>query len=170
MQTTSADLQALSSHGRRLATKSICAFLRTSGTTGYRKRGPSDLPAPVDTIAPSSSTLRSARFLCWANKIGVSTDVNGWIQWRLNSSYAPFRGLLVSHAAAQSRAEQAASSMMAMPNTPPTSTASADAPHIGSSSSGEGDPLVQYVVVRRDLTDALQWPLGAVVAQACHAA
>ena len=29
--------------------------------------------------------------------------------------------------------------------------------------------LVQYVVVRGDLAQALKWPLGAVVAQACHA-
>ena len=31
------------------------------------------------------------------------------------------------------------------------------------------DTLVQYVVVRRDLSKKLGWPLGAVVAQACHA-
>ncbi|XP_026875142.2 putative peptidyl-tRNA hydrolase PTRHD1 [Electrophorus electricus] len=30
--------------------------------------------------------------------------------------------------------------------------------------------LVQYVVVRADLVDALSWPLGAVITQACHAA
>lgn len=30
--------------------------------------------------------------------------------------------------------------------------------------------LVQYVVVRTDLVQRLSWPLGAVVAQACHAA
>uniref|UniRef100_A0A3B3I8Y5 peptidyl-tRNA hydrolase n=2 Tax=Oryzias latipes TaxID=8090 RepID=A0A3B3I8Y5_ORYLA len=30
--------------------------------------------------------------------------------------------------------------------------------------------LVQYVVVRSDLTQKLSWPLGAVIAQACHAA
>ncbi|XP_030054545.1 putative peptidyl-tRNA hydrolase PTRHD1 [Microcaecilia unicolor] len=30
--------------------------------------------------------------------------------------------------------------------------------------------LVQYVVVRRDLQRGLGWPLGALVAQACHAA
>eukprot|EP00795_Rhopilema_esculentum_P014188 gene14188-5193_t len=29
--------------------------------------------------------------------------------------------------------------------------------------------LVQYVVVRRDLMDTLNWPTGAVIAQACHA-
>lgn len=29
--------------------------------------------------------------------------------------------------------------------------------------------LVQYVVVRSDLMKQLQWPLGAVIAQACHA-
>ncbi|KAA0189059.1 Peptidyl-tRNA hydrolase II [Fasciolopsis buskii] len=30
--------------------------------------------------------------------------------------------------------------------------------------------LVQYIVVRRDLMSVLSWPLGAVVAQGCHAA
>lgn len=34
-------------------------------------------------------------------------------------------------------------------------------------SSSAAAPLVQYVVVRSDL--AASWPLGAVVAQACHA-
>lgn len=31
------------------------------------------------------------------------------------------------------------------------------------------DPLVQYVVVRKDLQAELGWTTGAVVAQACHA-
>lgn len=31
------------------------------------------------------------------------------------------------------------------------------------------DPLVQYVVLRRDLWTEKRWPLGSVVAQACHA-
>lgn len=34
---------------------------------------------------------------------------------------------------------------------------------------GMGPGLVQYVVVRQDLFTCLAWPLGAVVAQACHA-
>ena len=29
--------------------------------------------------------------------------------------------------------------------------------------------LVQYVVIRRDLLDIMKWPVGAVIAQACHA-
>ena len=29
--------------------------------------------------------------------------------------------------------------------------------------------VVQYVVIRRDLIDTLKWPVGAVIAQACHA-
>lgn len=29
--------------------------------------------------------------------------------------------------------------------------------------------IVQYVVVRGDLSRTMKWPLGAVVAQACHA-
>lgn len=29
--------------------------------------------------------------------------------------------------------------------------------------------IVQYVIVRGDLIKALEWPLGAVIAQACHA-
>ncbi|NP_001090397.1 peptidyl-tRNA hydrolase domain containing 1 L homeolog [Xenopus laevis] len=30
--------------------------------------------------------------------------------------------------------------------------------------------LVQYVVLRKDLQTGLGWPLGALIAQACHAA
>lgn len=30
--------------------------------------------------------------------------------------------------------------------------------------------LVQYVIVRGDLMKSLSWPLGAVIAQCCHAA
>lgn len=29
--------------------------------------------------------------------------------------------------------------------------------------------LIQYVVVRKDLISTLKWPVGAVIAQACHA-
>ncbi|XP_061669077.1 putative peptidyl-tRNA hydrolase PTRHD1 [Syngnathoides biaculeatus] len=35
---------------------------------------------------------------------------------------------------------------------------------------GRPGRLVQYVVVRSDLVHKLSWPLGAVIAQACHAA
>ncbi|XP_069089861.1 putative peptidyl-tRNA hydrolase PTRHD1 [Pleurodeles waltl] len=35
---------------------------------------------------------------------------------------------------------------------------------------GAPQRLVQYVVVRGDLQKILAWPLGALVAQACHAA
>lgn len=31
------------------------------------------------------------------------------------------------------------------------------------------DDLVQYVVLRKDLWNSLNWPLGSIVAQACHA-
>lgn len=31
------------------------------------------------------------------------------------------------------------------------------------------ETLVQYVVIRKDLTKALGWPVGPVIAQACHA-
>ncbi|XP_018646953.1 hypothetical protein Smp_104440 [Schistosoma mansoni] len=30
--------------------------------------------------------------------------------------------------------------------------------------------IVQYIVLRRDLLTALNWPLGALIAQGCHAA
>uniref|UniRef100_A0A1B6E661 peptidyl-tRNA hydrolase n=1 Tax=Clastoptera arizonana TaxID=38151 RepID=A0A1B6E661_9HEMI len=30
-------------------------------------------------------------------------------------------------------------------------------------------PIVQYVLVRSDLLKSLKWPVGAVIAQACHA-
>ena len=32
-----------------------------------------------------------------------------------------------------------------------------------------GRTLVQYVIIRKDLLGALNWPTGAVIAQACHA-
>lgn len=35
---------------------------------------------------------------------------------------------------------------------------------------GSPGRLVQYIVVRSDLVHELSWPLGAVIAQACHAA
>lgn len=35
--------------------------------------------------------------------------------------------------------------------------------------SGTSRVLVQYVVVRSDLLTELKWPIGAVIAQACHA-
>lgn len=35
--------------------------------------------------------------------------------------------------------------------------------------SGAALGLVQYVVVRTDLIASLAWPVGAVIAQACHA-
>ena len=31
------------------------------------------------------------------------------------------------------------------------------------------EDLVQYVVLRKDLWDNLKWPLGSIIAQACHA-
>lgn len=30
-------------------------------------------------------------------------------------------------------------------------------------------PIVQYVVLRSDLQSVLKWPVGAMIAQACHA-
>jgi peptidyl-tRNA hydrolase len=33
----------------------------------------------------------------------------------------------------------------------------------------EEDPIVQFVVVRRDLLKTMEWPVGSVMAQACHA-
>lgn len=38
-----------------------------------------------------------------------------------------------------------------------------------SSPAPKDDFLVQYIIVRKDLWGSLGWPLGSVVAQACHA-
>ncbi|KAL8425382.1 hypothetical protein Efla_003610 [Eimeria flavescens] len=63
------------------------------------------------------------------------------------------------------------SGMMDPPKTTPCAAANATSPAVDSSSSAEdSEPLIQYVVLRRDLKTDLSWPLGAVVAQACHAA
>lgn len=31
------------------------------------------------------------------------------------------------------------------------------------------DKLIQYIIVRGDLSKTLSWPVGAVIAQCCHA-
>ena len=40
----------------------------------------------------------------------------------------------------------------------------------GTSRKAGDDVIAQYVVIRKDLVDSLKWPLGSVLAQACHAA
>jgi hypothetical protein len=67
----------------------------------------------------------------------------------LASSRPPARAILLP------RRPMAAAAGGAAPPPPPPSDA---------------DPYVQYVVLRRDLWDGGGWPLGAVVAQGCHAA
>ena len=40
----------------------------------------------------------------------------------------------------------------------------------GSAEAAPSDPILQYVILRKDLWKELKWPLGSVVAQGCHAA
>eukprot|EP00965_Chrysotila_dentata_P072759 2404958-Pleurochrysis_carterae.AAC.1 len=47
------------------------------------------------------------------------------------------------------------------------SGASAEAASAPSEDVAANDPLVQFVVVRRDLLKTLEWPTGSVIAQAC---
>ena len=47
--------------------------------------------------------------------------------------------------------------------------AASAAPADGGQQQDENDPIVQWVVLRRDLWGELGWPLGPVIAQACHA-
>ncbi len=66
---------------------------------------------------------------------------------------------------APSRRLMSESSQASQPAAPP------QAPQVASGASGpaQQDFLVQYVVVRKDLWGGMGWPLGSVVAQACHA-
>ena len=50
--------------------------------------------------------------------------------------------------------------------TPPTA---AEAPAAAPAAEQEEDTIVQFIVVRRDLLKTLEWPVGSVIAQACHA-
>ena len=43
------------------------------------------------------------------------------------------------------------------------------APHASTPPSEGEDVIVQAVVVRRDLLSTMEWPVGSVIAQACHA-
>lgn len=54
------------------------------------------------------------------------------------------------------------------PPSRPAAAAAADS--AATSASADADGLVQYVIVRRDLLKPpLDWPVGSVIAQACHA-
>ena len=52
---------------------------------------------------------------------------------------------------------------------PDAPDASARAPAIAMTERTDAADLVQFVVVRRDLLTSLSWPVGSVIAQACHA-
>jgi Peptidyl-tRNA hydrolase PTH2 len=45
----------------------------------------------------------------------------------------------------------------------------ASPPNISEPTSKAEDPIVQYIILRRDLWADQGWPLGPLIAQACHA-
>ncbi|CAL5221122.1 g3257 [Coccomyxa viridis] len=49
-------------------------------------------------------------------------------------------------------------------------SAVANATDASASTAPEQSVLVQYVVLRADLWKEMEWPLGSIIAQACHAA
>ena len=49
-----------------------------------------------------------------------------------------------------------------------TTSSSGSASTQNAQTAAPGD-LVQYIVLRKDLLTSMQWPLGSVIAQACHA-
>lgn len=53
---------------------------------------------------------------------------------------------------------------MSSANAEPTAAAASSEP-----TSYAEDPIVQYIVLRRDLWADQGWPLGPLIAQACHA-
>jgi len=57
---------------------------------------------------------------------------------------------------------------MSTSSTAPAAAAAADGPST-SAEQQENDPIVQWVVLRKDLWGEMGWPLGPVIAQACHA-
>lgn len=52
----------------------------------------------------------------------------------------------------------------------PVSTISCHATAKSVNGNGDDDPLIMYIVLRRDLWQEQQWPLGSLVSQGCHAA
>eukprot|EP00879_Flechtneria_rotunda_P009024 GHRR01009449.1.p1 GENE.GHRR01009449.1~~GHRR01009449.1.p1 ORF type:complete len:127 (+),score=2.53 GHRR01009449.1:204-584(+) len=52
---------------------------------------------------------------------------------------------------------------------PSTTVASVQQQQLDPGLSQDDDPIVQWVVLRRDLWTDIGWPLGPVIAQACHA-
>ena len=52
---------------------------------------------------------------------------------------------------------------------PSSSTTMDGAATAAAAESEAEDTLVQFVVIRRDLLKTMEWPVGSVIAQACHA-
>ena len=69
-------------------------------------------------------------------------------------------------AAGPAAAEPAASSAASSEPEPAAAPARAAA---GAAPDGDADTIVQYVVVRKDLSKSLGWTVGPIMAQACHA-
>lgn len=77
----------------------------------------------------------------------------------------PFSHLTPSHSSSALNLKMEVSATGASDATKATSIGSSTT--IAATGSTESDPLIQYVVLRRDLID--KWPLGSVVTQGCHA-
>jgi peptidyl-tRNA hydrolase len=70
---------------------------------------------------------------------------------------------VVYYRAIQSRRAVAKSAIQNMAGSPVAASASETDP-------ATPEPLLQYVILRKDLWKAMNWPLGSIVAQGCHAA
>ncbi|KAL8275508.1 hypothetical protein Esti_000459 [Eimeria stiedai] len=116
-----------------------------------------------------NALLRSVRGPHGAKK----PQICGWFsvsQQNLLGAFIRRASLPSAHCPSASKAQNRSLREMQVPATPCAGAESAPNPLDSSSSAENTEPLVQYVVLRRDLQTELQWPLGAVVAQACHAA
>ena len=60
---------------------------------------------------------------------------------------------------------------MSAAGTTPAAEPSASAPDTqqADAETPVAEDLVQYLVLRKDLWSSLKWPLGSIIAQACHA-
>lgn len=59
--------------------------------------------------------------------------------------------------------------MSASHKTSPSSPATVQGTESAALLAPAAEDLVQYIVLRKDLWNSLEWPLGSIIAQACHA-
>eukprot|EP00271_Cylindrocystis_brebissonii_P012810 TRINITY_DN32313_c0_g1_i1.p1 TRINITY_DN32313_c0_g1~~TRINITY_DN32313_c0_g1_i1.p1 ORF type:complete len:279 (+),score=15.49 TRINITY_DN32313_c0_g1_i1:68-904(+) len=111
-------------------------------------------PRAVQTLASNTATVREAPL----------PDLSSETESKLASEFGASLGISQTPSAS---APEVADSSSGPPGPPDPSIQGSGK---GEDGENEAGPVVQHIVLRKDLVETLKWPLGSVMAQGAHAA